>query len=92
MQKRAPPRTVPASVAEVQQQAAMLEELRQAQAAEELRRDRREAELKLKIESLAEKCAQQERVITHLLADGDQKRALIAQQQRLLARFAAGTP
>ena len=93
VQKRAPPRTVPASVAvEVQQQAAMLEELRQAQAAEELRRDRREAELKLKIESLAEKCAQQERVITHLLADGDQKRALIAQQQQLLARFAAGTP
>ena len=70
----------------------MLEELRQAQALEALRRDQREAELKLKIESLAEKCAQQERVITHLLADGDQKRALIAQQQQLLARFAAGTP
>ena len=93
VQKRALPRTVPTSVAaEVQRQAAMLEELWQAQAAEELRWDRREAELKLKIESLAEKCAQQERVITHLLADGDEKRTLIAQQQQLLARFAAGTP
>ena len=49
-----------------QQQAAMLEELRQAQALEALRRDQREAELKLKIESLAEKCAQQERLITEL--------------------------
>ena len=71
---------------------AAAEAQRQVQATEALRPDLREAELKLKIESLAEKCAQQERVITHLLADGDQKRALIAQQQQLLARFAAGTP
>ena len=90
VQKRAPPRTVPASVAaEVQQQAAMLE-LRQAQATEELRQDLLQAELKLKIESLAEKCAGLERsnaqgmrLITHLLQQ---------QQQQLLARFAAGTP
>ena len=91
VQKRAPPRTVPASVAaEVQQQAAMLEELRQAQATEELRRDLLQAELKLKIESLAEKCAglersnaQRERLITHLLADCDHKQTLIGQQQEL---------
>ena len=92
---------------------AAAEAQRQVQATEALRPDLREAELKLKIESLAEKCAglealvaevkdsktQQERVITHLLADGDHKRTLIAQQQQLLqqqqqllARFAAGTP
>ena len=99
---------------------AAAEAQRQVQATEALRPDLREAELKLKVESLAEKCAglealvaelkdsktelkrsnaQQERVITHLLADGDQKRTLIAQQQQLLqqqqqllARGATGTP
>ena len=50
VQKRAPPRTVPTSVAA---------EVQRAQAAEELRRDLLEAELK--IESLAEKCAGLER-------------------------------
>ena len=63
---------------------AAAEAQRQVQATEALRRDLREAELKLKIESLAEKCAQQERVITHLLQQ--------QQQQQLLARFAAGNP
>ena len=85
---------------------AAAEAQRQVQATEALRPDLREAELKLKIESLAEKCAGLEALVAevkdsnaHLLADCDHKRTLIAQQQQLLqqqqqllAHFAAGTP
>ena len=55
VQKRAPPRTVPAAVAA---------EVQQAHATEELRRDLQEA--KLKNESLAEKCAGLEALVTEL--------------------------
>ena len=59
--------------AQVQPQAAASAELRQAQAQEALRRDLREAELKkqnevllAKVDGLAAKSAQQERLIAHL--------------------------
>ena len=88
VQKRAPPRTVPTSVAaEVQQQAAMLEELRQAQATEELRRDRREAELKKQNEVLLAKVDGLAAKVDGLAAKSAQQEKLSAQQERLIAHL-----
>ena len=46
----------------------------------------KDSKTELTIKFLTEKCAQQESFITHLLADGEQKRTLIAQQLQQLAR------
>ena len=78
VQKRAPPRTVPASVpAEVQR----------AQATEELRRDLREAELKKQNEVLLAKVDGLAAKVDGLAAKSAQQEKLSAQQERLIAHL-----
>ena len=76
MQKRAPPRTAPASVAA---------EVQRAQATEELRRDLLQAELK--IESLAEKCAGLEALVAELKRSKTVLKRSNAQQEQLVTHL-----
>ena len=87
--KRQKPAQVPA---QVQPQAAAIAELRQAQALEAQRRDLREAELKeqnevllAKVDGLAAKSAQQERLIAHL----ERFNALLLEENEELRRLLA---